>query len=242
MINPKIRNENSDRRGRRGGQAIKTENSVGARILEALTTKNRDVAWLSEAAQIPANTLRDYIHRGITKTDAALAIGKALDMGLELLLTGEGGVGPAPPSEGDMILVPMHDVAVSAGHGAQAVEAGVSPESLGFPLRWLRRRFGDSKQLRVLHVQGDSMMPTLGDGDLAMIDLNRRDPVDGIFVLRVDDQLMVKRVLFPSSRRVLVTSDNRDYDRWDRMIDLESDAARDGFQLIGRVVWVGRGL
>ncbi len=83
------------------------------------------------------------------------------------------------------------------------------------------------------------MAPTLGDGDLVMIDVDRRDPVDGIFVLRLDDQLMVKRVHFLSMRRLLVTSDNRDYERFDRLIDLERE---DGLHLIGRVVWAGKSL
>lgn len=146
------------------------------------------------------------------------------------------------PSTEGLALVPLHDVHVSAGHGIDAVEAGSSPESLGFPKAWLRQTFGDEKRLRIVKVRGDSMAPTLHDGDLTMIDLDRRDQVDGIFVLRMEDQLLVKRVLFPSSRRILVTSDNRDYDRWDRMLDLESEAARDGFQIIGRVVWVGRSI
>lgn len=152
-----------------------------------------------------------------------------------------GGV-PAARDHDSLALVPLHDVLVSAGHGVDAVEAGDSPESLGFPSGWLRRQFGDPRRLRVVHVKGDSMAPTLHDGDMVMIDISRRDPVDGIFVLRLDDQLMVKRVHFPSARRVLVTSDNRDYDRWDRMLDLESDATRQLFQLIGRVVWVGKAL
>jgi len=145
-------------------------------------------------------------------------------------------------SASGLALVPLHDVLVSAGHGADAVEVGESAESLGFPEGWLRRQFGAPQNLRVVHVKGDSMVPTLGDGDLVMIDITRRDRVDGIFVLRLGDQLMVKRVLFPMPRRVLVTSDNRDYERWDRMIDLANGAASDGFQLIGRVVWVGKAL
>ncbi|SCW56098.1 Peptidase S24-like [Sphingobium faniae] len=143
---------------------------------------------------------------------------------------------------GNMAFVPLHDVLVSAGYGASAVEAGESPEHLGFPSGWLRRQFGDPQNLRVVQVKGDSMFPTLGDGDLVMIDLSRREPVDGIFVLRLDEQLMVKRVLFPTARRILVTSDNRDYERWDRMIDLENGATRDGFKLIGRVVWAGKAI
>lgn len=133
--------------------------------------------------------------------------------------------------------VPLHHVAVSAGAGINAVEAGDTFESLGFPDMWLREKFGDIQGLRIVNIKGDSMTPTLRDGDMVMFDINRRDPVDGVFVLRMNDQLMVKRIHFPSSRRLLVTSDNKDYERYDRLVDLERD---DTLALLGRVVWAGK--
>lgn len=135
--------------------------------------------------------------------------------------------------------VPLHDVTVSAGGGVNAVEAAESVENLGFPEAWLRSKFGDVAGLRIVKVKGDSMTPTVNDDDLVMFDINRKQPVDGIFVLRMNDQLMVKRVHFPSTRRLLITSDNRDYERFDRLIDLERD---DTLDLIGRVVWAGKSL
>lgn len=135
--------------------------------------------------------------------------------------------------------VPLHDVTVSAGGGVNAVEAAESVESMGFPESWLRKKFGDVSGLRIVKVKGDSMTPTVNDDDLVMFDINRRQPVDGIFVLRMNDQLMVKRVHFPSTRRLLITSDNRDYERFDRLVDLERD---DTLNLIGRVVWGGKSL
>ena len=135
--------------------------------------------------------------------------------------------------------VPLHDVTVSAGGGVNAVEAADSVESLGFPENWLRNKFGDVSGLRIVKVKGDSMTPTLNDDDLVMFDINRRQPIDGIFVLRMNDQLMVKRVHFPSTRRLLITSDNRDYERFERLLDLERE---DTLDLIGRVVWAGKSL
>lgn len=135
--------------------------------------------------------------------------------------------------------VPLHDVLVSAGGGVNAVEAAESIESLGFPETWLRSKFGDVTGLRIVKVKGDSMIPTVNDDDLVMFDINRKQPIDGIFVLRMNDQLMVKRIHFPSTRRLLITSDNREYERFDRLIDLERD---DTLNLIGRVVWAGKSL
>lgn len=198
----------------------------------------------AEAIGIPYATLQRILANKAPLTfERAEKIAHAADKPVEFILYDDvDDVGDNLGSSHGMAFVPLHDVLVSAGHGVNAVEAGQSAESLGFPADWLRQRFGDARRLRVVHVKGDSMAPTLHDGDMVMIDIDRRDPVDGIFVLRLEDQLMVKRVHFPSARRVLVTSDNRDYDRWDRMIDLESDASRELFQLIGRVVWVGKSL
>ena len=149
------------------------------------------------------------------------------------------GAGEDSSTREPLSFIPLHDVAVSAGGGVNAVEGGESAEQLGFPTAWLRNQFGDPSKLRIVHVKGDSMSPTLSDGDLVMINVDRRELVEGIFVLRVDDQLMVKRIHFPSARRILVTSDNRDYDRFDRMIDLERD---DSLHLVGRVVWAGKSI
>lgn len=88
MNNPKSRDENSDKLDRRRGQAIKTENSVGLRILARLSQSDHDIAWLSEVTKLPQNTLRDYVQGGVKKSDAAVAIAHALDVSVDWLLTG----------------------------------------------------------------------------------------------------------------------------------------------------------
>lgn len=220
--------------------------ALSIREADVLPAPNDTVAQLTDALRSPdvAEAIRHYLvpaGYGTLVEDLINSPDRAEQF--RSLISGKAQQNPQRSvNVGDMAFVPLHDVAVSAGHGASAVEAGHSAENLGFPSGWLRRQFGDPKRLRIVHVRGDSMSPTLGDEDLVMIDIDRRAPVDGIFVLRLDDQLMVKRVHFPSARRILVTSDNRDYERWDRMFDLESDANRDSLQLIGRVVWMGRSL
>jgi phage repressor protein C with HTH and peptisase S24 domain len=80
------------------------------------------------------------------------------------------------------------------------------------------------------------MAPTLSAGDDILI-----DPIDcserlrdGIYVLRVDDALVVKRIaLNPVGRRVTVQSDNPAYPDW-------PDCGIDDVNCIGRVIWAGR--
>jgi phage repressor protein C with HTH and peptisase S24 domain len=80
------------------------------------------------------------------------------------------------------------------------------------------------------------MTPTLNQGDDILVD--RGDAAerlrDGIYVLRLDGALLVKRLsLHPVTRRISIRSDNLAYPAW--------EAARaDDLAIIGRVIWVGR--
>ena len=134
-----------------------------------------------------------------------------------------------------MLIVPQLAVGASAGAGAavdgEAVEAGFA-----FDPRWLRRLGADTRALSIIAVEGDSMAPTLGDGDDIMVD--GADTAarlrDGIYVLRMDDALMVKRVArLPLAGRISVKSDNQLYPSW-------PDLPADTVMLVGRVVWAGR--
>ena len=92
-------------------------------------------------------------------------------------------------------------------------------------------------QLAWLDVAGDSMAPTLADGDPVIIDqsvvaVDR----EGVYVLTVGAELFVKRVrraVEPDGRIALVlVSDNRAYP------DIEIGAdSQEHVRVIGRVVW-----
>lgn len=92
-------------------------------------------------------------------------------------------------------------------------------------------------QLAVVQMSGDSMEPTLGNGDHALVDtaqMNLRR--EGIYALRLDDTLMLRRVtMHPSTRRVTITSDNARYKPYE---DLDPEA----LETLGRVIWIGHTL
>ncbi|MEO6434035.1 MAG: S24 family peptidase [Sphingomicrobium sp.] len=104
-----------------------------------------------------------------------------------------------------------HPVVVSAGPGAVAFEEAGKPY-LAFDERWLKRLTATPPgKLSIVRVEGDSMAPTLNPGDDVLVDTadcNGRLR-DGIYVLRIDDALLVKRLaLNPVKRRVTIQSDN----------------------------------
>src|SRR3546814_9741351 len=84
--------------------------------------------------------------------------------------------------------------------------------------KWLRGLGADPRALSIIRVAGDSMAPTLSDGDDILVDGGDAAGRlrDGIYVLRMDDALMVKRIArAPGPGRIAVISDNPHYRRWD---------------------------
>jgi Peptidase S24-like len=128
-------------------------------------------------------------------------------------------------------------LAASAGPGALVDDDAIG-SIMGFEERWLRSIAGNPALLSVIQVEGDSMSPTLADGDDILVDRgDGADRVrDGVYVLRVDGALLVKRLAVnPTVRRLSIRSDNLAYPSWE-------DCDPESVALIGRVVWVGRKL
>lgn len=139
---------------------------------------------------------------------------------------------PPTPSNGNMIAV--YDVQASAGYGA-IVEYDAIAYSLAFPPGYLQRiTKSNPKDLMIVSVKGDSMVPTLMDDDVVMIDRSKTSlNYDGMFVFRYGDALHVKRVSRSKAGKILATSDNRAlYD------PIEYDP--DEITVIGRVIWYAR--
>lgn len=144
--------------------------------------------------------------------------------------------GPPAPMRDGLIEIPVLNVDASAGFGAIA-ESEAAHTRFGFDERWLARLTrAKSASLSIIHVLGDSMEPTLSDGDEVLVDASDQGSRlrDGIYVLRADDALVVKRVtLKPGGRKITISSDNSAYPSWD-------DVDRSEIQVVGRVIWFGR--
>jgi len=144
------------------------------------------------------------------------------------------------PSEdepvGGLVSVKRSSVRASAGAGAIPYERAGKPY-FAFEENWLKGLTSSpAGRLSIIRVEGDSMAPTLNAGDDILVDLGDATERlrDGIYVLRADDALVVKRLaLHPAGRRVTVQSDNPAYPDW-------PDCDLDELRCIGRVIWAGR--
>lgn len=145
-----------------------------------------------------------------------------------------GGLERIAPAAAALLTVPVLDTAASAGPGAVG-EDRLSAAGFGFSEEWLRRlRPGRSGAagLSMIGVTGRSMEPTLHDGDEILVDTEDRQLREGIWVLRVDGTVLVKR-LRREGAGFVVLSDNPEAGP----VDLAG-----GYALIGRVLWAGRRL
>ena len=131
-------------------------------------------------------------------------------------------------ARGDWVDVPRLALGASAGPGALA--DGERPiGTFRFAARWLRGQGLDPAMLTAIAVAGDSMEPSLRDGDEILIDRSPRPVRDGIHVVRVGDAVLVKRLDTGRPGTIALLSDNTAY----RPLELPAGEV----QLIGRVVW-----
>jgi hypothetical protein len=135
--------------------------------------------------------------------------------------------GAEPPEVAEVARL---DLGASAGPGGMVdSEARRRPALLAADLlRQLGVRRGAAS---VIRVAGDSMAPTLCDGDEILVDADRRAIDSGVFVVRADGVLLVKR-LRRAVGGVELVSDNPDYPPL-----FQRGEAVD---VIGRVVWLSR--
>jgi len=205
-------------------------------VLERLCAeRGEDFAGLSRMLGRNAAYIQQFVRRGIPKRlkeEERRKLARYFSVS-ETLLGGPPGRDEAP---GGLVSVRRHPVSVSAGPGALVTEELGKP-CFAFDGRWLKGLTATQpSRLSIVRVEGDSMAPTLNSGDDILVDLGDSTERlrDGIYVLRIDDAVVVKRLaLNPTGRRVTVQSDNPAYPDW-------PDCSLDDLKPIGRVIWAGR--
>ena len=214
---------------------------VRAVLDQLIRDRGDDYASLSRLLGRNAAYVQQFIHRGVPKKldeDDRRTLAEYFGVA-ETLLGGPNialARGAASiKSRNDVIMVPRLAVGASAGPGA--LDADDTPlGQIGFETRRLRQLSANPKALSVIQVSGDSMSPTLVGGDDILVD--RADGAerirDGIYVLRVDDSLIVKRLAInPMQLSFSVRSDNPAYPDW-------NDVNPANIDIVGRVIWTGR--
>jgi len=195
------------------------------------------------------NTVAGY-EKGISKPDAGYLlkiIERYPDVSAEWLLTGQeviaqqiiaefgANYSSAADLEHEYIMVPRYNVKVSAG-GGSFIESEQVVDHLAFKSEWIRNVMRlNPGDLFLVNTVGDSMYPTIKEGDLLLVDKGQREVRDdAIYVLLNDGVLVAKRLQKLYDGSIQIKSDNKVYDAqlvpFDRVNVLN---------IIGRVVWGG---
>lgn len=154
---------------------------------------------------------------------------------------------PGRPLGGDFVaggedfnLIRRYEVSASAGPGRLARSDSVV-EQIAFSRTWLMRQHLAADLCGLLTADGDSMMPLIPNGALLLVDFRPDNlPRAGIYVVRLGDDVLVKRVI-PLDRdvighptRIMLESMNPAYAPH-TIEGIEINA----FKAIGKVVWWG---
>jgi hypothetical protein len=205
-------------------------------VLERLCAeRGEDFAGLSRMLGRNPAYVQQFVRRGVPKRlkeEERRKLARYFSISEAML----GGPADEPVGPNGLVSIKRQPVGVSAGPGAIAGPEFGKPY-FGFDERWLKALTQTPpSNLSIVRVEGDSMSPTLNDGDDILVDHGDAAERlrDGIYVLGVDEALIVKRLaLNPLGRRVTVQSDNPAYPDW-------PDCGLDEIHCIGRVIWSGR--
>jgi len=100
---------------------------------------------------------------------------------------------------------------------------------------WLGRLCDQPASVAILPIVGESMEPTLCNGDEVMISRVRfQESVrEGLYAIRGSSEIFVRRIAIdPTKNRLTVLTDHPAYPSWQGI-------QRKGVDIVGRVIWIG---
>ena len=152
------------------------------------------------------------------------------------LLFGDEGTGHSIESEDGYILIPCIDVQASCGGGCNN-DNPCLVKLVKVAQEWLRLHapFANKRRLNIITAVGDSMIPTVHNGDMVILDTSQNTVrSDSMYAFIKDGELFLKR-LQRIGNGLRVISDNQLYPPFEL-----NDSDLERVKIIGRVCTIGR--
>lgn len=217
-------------------------------IEQRLKALNTNAFAVEKEHGLPPDAIRSVL-RGLKKSGTGLNNAQQIceALGLELYIGPPRDTGPVEQvilDGREFAQVPLHKASLAAGHGA---ENGAEPivDHLAFRRDWLKRIGVAASKAVLARAQGDSMQPSIHDGDLMLIDTSRRDisirsrtPSDQrpapIYALLDSGGARVKRLEQPEPGIIMLLSDNPAFPP-----EILTGPKAAALNIIGKVMWWG---
>ncbi|MDF7675204.1 helix-turn-helix transcriptional regulator [Neisseriaceae bacterium ESL0693] len=132
----------------------------------------------------------------------------------------------------DFVFIPRYDLDALPIHGGDAKPPLFH---VAFRKYWIDNFIAaNPEDLSVTSIKGDSMQGLLNDGDVILVNHSQNKPEDGIYVLRVGKNFLVKRTQVLPEGKLLVKPTNKEYESF--TLDLKNE----NVAIVGKVEWFGR--
>jgi phage repressor protein C with HTH and peptisase S24 domain len=211
------------------------DSELRARLTQVIESFG-SVVMVAKAVGVSDNAIYKWLAgRGQPSVTNLVALARAARVSIEWLATGEESKQSAQAitravEHGDFIFMPRNRIRFSSGREG-ILRSDQVVDSIAFRAEWVKRRLStEARDLLLIEVVGDSMAPTVEDADLILADLAEpRFRQDGIYLLRHDSGLAVKRIQRRPDGKLLIRSDNPKYEAM----------VVSTVNVIGRVIWTG---
>ena len=191
---------------------------IAQRLKEAWDNRDkkrlRTKKQLQDHMGVSHNTIMRWFRSGNIDKHNLSEVANILDVDVVWLLSGKESVHVREYStdhgttERD-VLISVYNVELSAGTGMTAPEYIKTEKKLAFDSNWLIKHNLKAKNLIVLRVAGDSMLPSLEDGDSVLIDKSKSNIIDRkIYAIVVGGECKIKRLVRRVDGSIDILSDN----------------------------------
>ena len=186
--------------------------TVGDRVRHCRKLKRWSQERLAKEAQVTQATISHVENNSSGQSKYLPQIAKALEVSIDFLLSGQeyiekqkgsfedfviigGDKAGETPSKEEYVLIPKFDVAGSCGSGSIIDHVDVRG-SLVFSEDWIISQRLNKEKLVVIHAIGDSMHPTIEDGQVLLIDTSDTTPRNSkIYFMCIDNEYYIKRLV-----------------------------------------------
>ena len=188
--------------------------NFGDRLVKARENLGFNQANFSEKIDLAAQSLARYEKNKVNPSMEFIA--KLTDMfniNSNWLLTGKGEmfISNDTTKNSDNYFIDLLNVRAGAGEGIYnyVIE---TVDTISLDKSFFRTPINTNK-VKGIQVDGDSMEPTLKDGDYVLIDENINFGTNGIYAIQYGGQILIKRLQFKMDGTILILSDNDKYEK-----------------------------